>query len=175
MTQNESVQQAQRGDTQAYGKLVRQHERSVFATALAITRDRHAAEDITQETFIQGFAKIGSLKDSTRFVFWLNKIARRQALLYLKKQGRRKTFAMTDDDAPPTQRNGQLLTEELEHLLYHVQKLPKHERLIISLRYFDGHSTNEISEMTGRPLGTVTKQLSRAIKRLKTALELEAS
>jgi RNA polymerase sigma-70 factor (ECF subfamily) len=42
--------------------------------------------------------------------------------------------------------------------------------VVVVLRYIDGHSVAEIAELTGKPLGTVTKQLSRAIHRLRTWL-----
>ena len=41
------------------------------------------------------------------------------------------------------------------------------ERLLIGLRYFDGHSMAEIAALSARPVGTVTKQLSRAVARLR--------
>lgn len=58
------------------------------------------------------------------------------------------------------------IDESNRKLLNAVIRLPKHERVVIMLRYFDNHSTKTISEMTGRPIGTVTMQLSRAHARL---------
>ncbi len=58
------------------------------------------------------------------------------------------------------------IDEPNRKLLDAVMRLPKHERVVIMLRYLDGHSVKTISEMTGRPIGTVTMQLSRAHVRL---------
>jgi RNA polymerase sigma-70 factor (ECF subfamily) len=58
------------------------------------------------------------------------------------------------------------IDEPNRKLLDAVMRLPKHERVVIMLRYFDDHSTKTISEITGRPIGTVTTQLSRAHARL---------
>ena len=63
--------------------------------------------------------------------------------------------------------NSQIWIEH-EHLLNLVARLPDHERLLIGQRYFDGHSMAEIAAITARPIGTVTKQLSRAIARLRS-------
>ncbi len=60
-----------------------------------------------------------------------------------------------------------------EHLVSVIDRLPDHERVLIGLRFFDGHSLAEIAETTARPLGTVSKQLSRAIARLRAWLEKE--
>jgi len=51
-------------------------------------------------------------------------------------------------------------------LLAAVMRLPERERQVVTLRYFDGHSVQAVAEITGRPLGTVTRQLSRAYARL---------
>ena len=56
---------------------------------------------------------------------------------------------------------------EHEYLLSLIARLPENQRVLIGLRYFDGQSTGEIAEITGRPVGTVTKQLSRAMGRLR--------
>ena len=168
------VDRAKQGDRQAYGTLVERYERTVFAVVLSLIGDRHAAEDVTQDTFIQGYRKLWLLRDGSRFPYWLMKIARREAIRAVKRQRRAHAVAIGDvADAPGADHGGPLLDEDKEQLLCHVQRLPKHERLVISLRYFDGHAVREIAEMTGRPIGTVTKQLSRATERLRNALLLE--
>ncbi|MBN1805002.1 MAG: sigma-70 family RNA polymerase sigma factor [Sedimentisphaerales bacterium] len=49
-------------------------------------------------------------------------------------------------------------------------KLPQQEKRAIMLHHFDRHSVRTIAEMTGRSVGTVTKQLSRAYTRLRKHL-----
>ncbi len=58
-----------------------------------------------------------------------------------------------------------------EALLLAICELPEHEQLVVVLRYFNGLTVAEIARDCGRPIGTVTKQLSRAIQRLRTILE----
>ncbi|MHC4184765.1 MAG: RNA polymerase sigma factor [Planctomycetota bacterium] len=50
-------------------------------------------------------------------------------------------------------------------------KLPESEKQVVMLRYFSGQSVREVAEMLGRSVGTVTKQLSRAHKRLRNTLK----
>ena len=59
------------------------------------------------------------------------------------------------------------LSIDSELLLAALARLPEHERLVVALRYLEGHSVAEIGQVLGRPVGTVTKQLSRAIQRLR--------
>ena len=166
------IERAKQGDGQAYGALVHRYERSVFAAVLSIIGDQHDAEDVTQEVFILGYRKLGHLRDSARFPYWLLRIARREAVRATNRQRRRPVVPLTAD-APGPDRDGRLLDEDQEHLLWHIQRLPKHERLVVSLRYFDGHTMRQIAALTGRPIGTVTKQLSRATERLRHSLESE--
>jgi DNA-directed RNA polymerase specialized sigma24 family protein len=56
-------------------------------------------------------------------------------------------------------------------LLEAVMRLPDHERNAVLLCHFQGHSVRDAAALTGRTVGTVTKQLSRAYARLRAALK----
>ena len=66
------------------------------------------------------------------------------------------------------------LSEESEHLMELVGRLSETEQLVLSLRYLNGHSVQEIAAITDRRVGTVTKQLSRAYKRLRNSIQKES-
>ncbi len=74
------------------------------------------------------------------------------------------------EDMPLEQSNGRL-SEASEQLLKAVMTLPSQEQRVILLRYFEGHHVGDIATMIGRPIGTVTKQLSRAHARLRRQME----
>ena len=57
--------------------------------------------------------------------------------------------------------------EAYREVVEQIARLPEHERLVAVMRYVDGRTMREIAEATGRPEGTITKQLSRAIERLR--------
>jgi len=168
--------QVRRGDVQAYGQLIERYEQTIFAAVLSVIRDRHEAEDVTQEVFTQGYLKLQALRDDSRFVHWLAKIARREASRASKRKRRTRDLAVCPTIDPTAGGcDRRLLDEDKEQVLRHVQQLPAHERIAIGLRYFDGHSVRQIAEMTGRPVGTITKQLSRAVERLRRVMESETS
>ena len=152
------------GDVQAYGTLVERYERGILGAVLAIVRDRHAAQDVVQDVFVQCYLKLPALRDGSRFGWWLFKAARRQAVR-TSRGLKRSSMLRVATDLPDD--SNALHEDEQQQLLSLVRRLPAHERLMISLRYFDGHSVKEIAQMTGRPIGTVTKQLSRALERLR--------
>lgn len=171
-TQSDSklVKAALNGDRDAYGCLFERHERSVQAVALAILGDWNAAQDAVQESFVTAYRKLGGLRKASSFGPWIRKIARRQAIQMYRSM-------LIREDAKQRITNTQAVSgdggidEQNHRLLEAVMCLPKHERTVVMLRYFDGHSTKMISEMTGRPVGTVTMQLSRAHARLHKLLK----
>lgn len=71
---------AQGGDSSAFGELVERHKGTVFRAALAVLRNRDEAEDVTQETFLSAFRKIGSFRGDASVRTWLSRIAWNRAL-----------------------------------------------------------------------------------------------
>jgi RNA polymerase sigma-70 factor (ECF subfamily) len=157
------------GDREAFASLVTRHERAAWATARCILRDDHAASDAAQEAFLQAYHRLSSLREPARFGFWLLRIVRREAVRLARQRSRHTTrsLAEVNRDPPDDMQPSARLSNDSEAVLAAVTRLPVHERLVLVLRYIDGLSVAEIASVLGRPVGTVTKQLSRAIARLK--------
>jgi RNA polymerase sigma-70 factor (ECF subfamily) len=168
------VDRVRRGETRAYGTLVERYERAVLAAVLAVLRNLHSAQDVVQDVLVAGFTRLHSLRDPSRFGPWLLKAAEREAV-HASRRARRLRIAFTPDDvdvgAEPAE---PLLSDERERLLRCVRSLPPHERLAVSLHYFEGRAVHDIALATGLAVGTVTKQLSRALSRLRDQLKRES-
>ena len=164
----ELVNRVRQGDLGAFRTLVERYQRSLLAVALAEVRDIHVAEDIAQTVLLLAFRRLSTLRDGAKFYAWLMQIARRQIVEAARM---RQVPVPVDGQSPLSQVieiHEAASLENREQLLSVVQRLPEHERLLIGLRYFDGHSMSDIAAITGRPIGTVTKQLSRAVSRLRS-------
>jgi RNA polymerase sigma-70 factor (ECF subfamily) len=165
----EIVKRVRGGDVDAFGLLVKRYERSLLATILAKLEDVHAAEDTAQATAVQAFRRLDTLRDPAKFGPWLMQIARRQTVDALRSQRAAVKISLGDCDtrhvADRPDTDG---LAEHEHLVDLVARLPRRDRVLIGLRYFDAHSMAEIATITGRPIGTVTKQISRAVARLRS-------
>ena len=177
---NEDVNLIQRilsGDEDACAALVERHREWVHSLAWREIGDFHAAQEITQNTFIQAFKSLPTLRDSSRFLGWLYTIAKRQCIEWL----RRKPMTMQSLDAMPKSELEQLyytqyleeeqaqastdtLREVVERLL---QKLPEAERSVMVLHYFNGLTCEEVGERLDVSLNTVKSRLYRARKRLE--------
>jgi RNA polymerase sigma-70 factor (ECF subfamily) len=165
------------GDVEAFGRLAERYERSLLAIALAKVRDFHEAEDVVQATLLVAFRRLGTLREEGKFGPWLMQIARSQVVEAVRARRIPASVPLKGPDHhhhhDGDDGNTQIRIEN-EHLLSLVARLPQHERILIGLRYFDGHSMAEIATISARPLGSVTKQLSRAIARLRSWYDKES-
>ena len=156
------------GDLATYAELVRRHQRLVLATAWQTLGDYHAAEDAAQEAFVAAYENLGRLRNRSLFGPWVLKITRCQAVRMAQRRAAARRFEAVHD--PPVSADAVERDETLQHLLAALGRLPAHERVVVIFHYLEGHRVQTIAQMTGRPLGTVTKQLSRAIRRLRQSL-----
>jgi RNA polymerase sigma-70 factor (ECF subfamily) len=157
------------GERQVFADLVKRYERPVRAVALDVLGDYHLATDVSQDAFVKAYEQLARLRKPEAFGPWLMKITRRCALDSARrkvKETRPKTKINVAIESP----NGRL-DEDKQRLLAAVVKLPKAEKQVVMLRYFDDNSVNDVAKIVGRNVGTVTKQLSRAHKRLRNILE----
>ncbi|AMV40595.1 RNA polymerase sigma factor [Planctomyces sp. SH-PL62] len=157
-----------RGDRGAFAALVARHERAAWATAWRVLRDDHAAADAAQEAFLLAYRRLAGLRRPERFGVWLLRIARREAVRAARRRAREPARSLDEpgaaDLAAPRRAR---LPADAEALLTAVGRLPEHERVVVAMHYLDGLPVAEVARALGRPVGTVTKQLSRAIERLK--------
>lgn len=169
----ELVARARLGDLEAFGQLVERGERSLLAIALAKVGNFHEAEDVVQATLLLAFRRLETLRDDGKFGPWLMQIARCQAVEAVRSRHTPATIPVNGPEGRSVDDSDTQSKIEHEHLLTLVARLPEHEGMLIGLRYFDGHSMAEIAAISARPLGTVTKQLSRAIARLRSWYDKE--
>ena len=156
------------GNRDAYVHLVRRYERQVHAAAWAILRNHQAAEDATQETFIKAYDKLTTLRTGCRFGPWLLAIVRRTATDHARIK-KRLVFVPTLPDLPALEASADDAPNEDDAalILSVLACLSDREQQVILLRYFDDLAVADIAARLGCPVGTVTKQLSRALTRLR--------
>lgn len=162
------------GETTAFGALVSRYENAARVVALKYVRHHHLAEDVVQQAFLRGYEKLGALRDRSRFGSWLMRIVQNEACNCATRSNHA-TAQLTEASERGLATDTERLDDETHLAVRLLNLLPEHERLVMSLHYMDGHSVTEIAQMTGRPIGTVTKQLSRATKRLQSQIKREES
>ena len=165
------------GDESAFTALVKKYEKQIHAFVWRRVKDYHVAEEITQDTFLKAYQKLGTLRDPNRFSGWLYMIATRRFLTWFDE----KTIPMQSLDA---MREGEIeallyaryMMEQTEKLAtdkqrevvgYLLEKLPARERTVVVLHYLSEMSCEEIGDFLEMSPNTVKSRLHRARKRLK--------
>ena len=74
------------GDDAAFNVLVQKYQKSVHALVHRKISDFHYAEEITQDTFLQVYKKLATLKNPNQFAGWLYTIANRLCIAWVRKQ-----------------------------------------------------------------------------------------
>ena len=176
------IQKVLAGDDDAFTALVQKHQQSVHALAWRRINDFQFAEEITQDTFLQAYKKLPTLKKPSQFSGWLYVITNRLCNKWLLKN--KSTVKSLED----------VSMEEIENIFYEryvseqneeeartyrhklvrklLDKLPESERTVMTLYYLGEMTTKDISKFLGVSVHTITSRLQRARKRLQQDEEL---
>ncbi len=180
MNEQELIRRAQRGDTDAFADLLALHERFVYNLALRTVGNPSEAEDVAQEAFVRAWQALPNFRGGSALRTWLYRIVVNLCINRFPRL-RRELSELTETEVgslPETTRldHDPALRSELRErrawLHREIERLPDSQRLLISLRYQDELSYEEIASLVGLPLGTVKTGLFRAKERLRQALSI---
>ena len=171
------IQRILEGDDAAFACLVKKYQKRVHTLAWRKIGDFHIAEDITQETFLQVYRKLPTLKDPNQFPGWLYVIANRRCIAWLRKK-QVQTQPLEEVDitmaegtsysryiaATQAESAAETKRELVKNLL---EKLTESDRTIVTLYYFGEMTYAEISEFLGVSRNTIATRIHRARERLK--------
>ncbi len=175
---------AQRGDLDAFNRLVLAYQDALYNTALRILGDDDQAADATQDAFISAFRSINSYRGGS-FKAWLMRTVTNACYDELRRQKRRPTTPLepeNDDEeeieSPRWLADSSMSPEEkfdaaeLEHAIQHcLNALPTDFRAVVVLADIQGLDYTEIAASINTPLGTIKSRLARARLRLRECLQ----
>jgi RNA polymerase sigma-70 factor (ECF subfamily) len=178
------VRDAQGGDVEAFGELVRRHQERVYATIYHMTANHEDANDLAQETFIKAWHALGTFKGESSFFTWAYRIAVNKTLNFLK-QRRNRTPHMSLNDldvnaehdpdlvalvSDRTPRRDAALAELQERLNAALLKLSEPHRMVVTLHDIQGLPHEEIARIMDCNIGTVRSRLFYARQQLQGLL-----
>jgi RNA polymerase sigma-70 factor (ECF subfamily) len=178
------IHDAQKGDLNAFNRLVLAYQDVLYNTALRILGDDALAADATQEAFISAFRSLNSYRGGS-FKAWLMRTVTNACYDELRRQKRRPTVpiepANDDDEEIESPRwladssmtpSEQFEADELEHAIQHcLESLPVDFRMVVVLADIQGMDYSEVAVMAHAPLGTIKSRLARARLRLRECLQ----
>ncbi len=163
-------------DRQAFAELYAATRAKLFAVSLRIVRERHLAEEVLQDSFVNIWHHAGNYA-STRSapMTWMTAIVRNRSLDILRRTG----WEVQDEDEvmtnmledPAPLPDAALGTNRDAHDVHRcLDELDAEQRQSIALAFFHGLSHSELASHMKKPLGTVKTHIRRGLLRLKDCL-----
>jgi RNA polymerase sigma-70 factor (ECF subfamily) len=180
-TDRELVDAARAGDRQAFGELMRRHQKRIYRLALHLLRDAAEAEDATQETFVRAYGALDRFDGRSEAFTWIYRIAVNLSLYTIRARRPERKAVSSDDprlegvlietQAGSASPLGDTLNRELGRALCEgLDALSDTLRTTLILVGVDGLSHAQVGEVLGCPEGTVAWRVHEARKKLKAFL-----
>lgn len=155
------VARCRAGDEAALGMLIARHRNRLLRTAANLLRDRHEAEDVSQEAFLKAFRELHKLRDDRAFSGFLYRICVRLCMDRLRlKRAETAEFDSIEPHQGGTVEN-RIVIEKL------LAQLPAELRATLVLREMEQLSYEEVATVMNVPIGTVRSRLHTARERFR--------
>lgn len=164
MEELELVKKAGMGDVDAFTELYRGIYKDLYRTAFYMLGNPHDAEDVVSETVVDAFSSIGQLREAGAFRAWIFRI------LAVKCSRKRREYLKRTEELPEDLAEKNSFVEDVM-VRQAFAKLPKEDRMILSLHVFGGYKSSEIAAMLSRNENTVRSKKSRALTKLAAMLK----
>lgn len=159
---------AKKGDKEAFGRLIKACEPSMYRVAKSILKSDEDCADAIQEAVIKAYKGITKLRDDSFFKTWLIKIVMNESYRFLKKKKMTvpMEMAVCGDDTYMQEHEGIEVRNALD-------TLEEELRLAAVLHYFEDMPVKNIAQLLKIPEGTVKSRLSRARSKLYEKLNIK--
>jgi len=171
------VTRAQGGDRVALDRLVRRHQRALFALCLRYVRDTDEAADLVQRSFVRAMGKLGDLRDAGVFRSWLLRIGAHLALNHIRDHARfvaddGELESLGDERASTASAALDRLeaAEQASALRAAVNGLPTKQRMTLELRIYEDLPFRDIGEALGISEGAAKVNFHYAVRKLRVTL-----
>lgn len=173
MDQHGLVEQARRGDRQAFAELVRASGARLDATARLILRDPELAQDAVQETLIRAWRSLPGLRDPTTFDHWLHSLVANACIDLIRKRRRR----VIEVELGPIHEIATLdvasRVADRDQLDRALARLEPEARAVVVLHFYLDLSLPRVAEMLGIPIGTAKSRLHRSLGIMHSLMSID--
>lgn len=169
------VLKCQDGDVEAFKTLVSRWHSRLRRHAWYLTQDWEAAEDIVQDAWVDIIRTIRRLKDPSLFRGWAYRIVGNKSTDWLRSKTRQRT--LWSEMARQKQNDGKFISQKenkdqaQSKIQLGIKALSTISQQILSMKYMDHMSIQEISQALGIPVGTVKSRLHHAREQLKQVIQ----
>lgn len=166
------------GDEQAYRKIVERHQAAVARLMWRFSRDRSIHRELVQDVFVEAYFSLRTFQGRSPFRHWLYRVATRVGYRFWRGQDRERSWQRASleecDEVAFREYQSRSETSPLERVELQLEKLPPRDRLVLTLRFIEGCSVEEVASRTGWTEALVKVQTWRAKAKLRKLMEREA-
>lgn len=180
----ELIHKAQGGDALAFEQLVYRYDKQVLSIAARYVNSAEEAKDIYQEVFLRVYRSLPRFELRSEFSTWLFRITTNVCLTH---RSRRKRHSHASIDKESDEDHGPTVAESLHsadvadhqaegsditlHIRQAVELLSPKQKMVFTMKHYEGYKLREIAEMMGCTEGTVKKYLFTATQRIREELK----
>jgi RNA polymerase sigma-70 factor (ECF subfamily) len=178
------IQRAKRGDMVAFEQLVFRYDRQVLTIAARYVQSSEDAKDIYQEVFLRVFRSLPKFQLRSQFSTWLFRITTNVCLTHRSKRKRHLHTSLSQDseeehgapiaDSIRDTQQSDAQAEQADtahHVAQAIEALSPKQKLVFTMRHYEGYKLKEIAEMMGLSEGTVKRYLFAATRRIRHSLK----
>lgn len=168
--ESQLIRSAQSGDRSAFAVLIDRYWDRLYRWLYHLTHDPHAAEDLTQETFLKAFSAIGRFQVGTNFRAWLFRIGHNNFVnLHRSRSGQKQpvTPEIAATTFGPAESAAQ--REFVAKVTREMARLPVEFRAVLQMRIDEGMSFRTIAAVLGITEETARWRVFKARQRLLQA------
>jgi len=177
------LQQAQRGDADAFAALYQAHVQAIFRYIYHRLNDTHLAEDLTGDVFVKALKGLGNYEDQGKpFVAWLYRIAHARLVDYYRKTGRRQEESNVEEEeiAVQPEMDNSLARRQIARILEKaIAHLTDEQQQVILLRFIEGYSLEKVAQLMDKKPNAIKSLQRRGLRSLgnrlsRSGLDLDA-
>lgn len=163
------VKKAKKGNEEAFSKLILAEKDSLYKIAISRMKTIEDAEDVIQETVIEAYVKMHTIRKNESFKSWIRTILLDMIKTFYERKAKKDIKIQTKlmENFEKDNVNNIIKTEQDMDFKMLLNKLENEDRTIILLFYNDGYKIKEISKMLNMNENTVKTKLSRARKKIE--------
>ena len=186
VTEIELIINAQQGNIEAFESLIYKYDKNVLSLVLKYVNNRDDAKDIYQEVFLRVFKGLKRFQFKSEFSTWLFRITTNVCLTHSSKT-RKKKFVSINEESDSDENSNEILQlpdeenstpdrlaekSEIKKVVNEaMEKLSPKQKMIFTLKHYEGYKIREIAEMMDIGEGTVKKTLFEAVHKMRSQLQ----
>jgi len=173
ITDEQLILSIREGNREAFGELYNRYYKKVYHKCLSFTRNPDEAFDYAQESLMKAFDHLDTFRGHASFSTWLYTITHHHCLAGLKKNSRISTTALTQQFMEADRNQTSITLDESsqrterEAIMFTlIDHLPENEKQLLTLKYQQGESIEDLQEKLGLNSSAVKMRLKRSKEKL---------